>query len=249
MRGLRLNLLTNTPYLLIIYAVQRKIYYTEEVPSCPVLFLFFLNFFGVSCKSNFTELNACEPRAARFGTVGPGPAKVCVRLPAKPLISVFVRKPRDVRFGNGGLGLGKVCVRFPAKPLISVFVRKPRAARFGNGGPGPAKVCVRLPAMPLISVFVRKPRAARFGNGGPGPRPVCSPLPARPYAFVSGSKIFTQLPAEKHSFAGARAARFAPRSPLSLMPSFRGANSSHKFRPESIVSPAAGPPGLLPAPR
>ena len=244
-------------------------------------FIFFKIIFGVSCKSNFTELNACGPRAARFGTVGPGPAKVCVRLPAKPLISVFVRKPRDVRFGNGGLGLGKVCVRFPAKPLISVFVRKPRAgrfgngdlglakvcvrfpakplisvfvrkpraARFGNGGPGPAKVCVRLPAKPLISVFVRKPRAARFGNGGPGPRPVCSPLPARPYAFVSGSKIFTQLPAEKHSFAGARAARFAPRSPLSLMPSFRGANSSHKFRPESIVSPAAGPPGLLPAPR
>ena len=244
-------------------------------------FIFFKIIFGVSCKSNFTELNACGPRAARFGTVGPGPAKVCVRLPAKPLISVFVRKPRDVRFGNGGLGLGKVCVRFPAKPLISVFVRKPRAgrfgngdlglakvcvrfpakplisvfvrkpraARFGNGGPGPAKVCVRLPAKPLISVFVRKPRAARFGNGGPGPRPVCSPLPARPYAFVSGSKIFTQLPAEKHSFAGARAGRFAPRFPLGLMPSFRGAKSSHNSRPKSIVSPALGPPGLLPAPR
>ena len=40
-RGLRLNLLTNTPYSLIIYAVQRKINYTEELPSCPVLFLFF----------------------------------------------------------------------------------------------------------------------------------------------------------------------------------------------------------------
>ena len=63
-RGLRLNLLTNTPYSLIIYAVQRKIYYTEEPPSCPVLFLFFSKLFlrglflRVNCKSNFTELNA-----------------------------------------------------------------------------------------------------------------------------------------------------------------------------------------------
>ena len=44
-RGLRLNLLTNTPYSLFIYAVQRKIYYTEELPSCPVLFLFFSKLF------------------------------------------------------------------------------------------------------------------------------------------------------------------------------------------------------------
>ena len=134
-RGLRLNLLTNTPYSLIIYAVQRKIYYTEELPSCPVLFLFFSKLFWAP---------------------------------------------------DGYRGVG---------------------------------------------------------------RPVCSPLPAKPYAFVPGSKFFTQLPAGKCGFAGGRPGRFAPRSPRSLIPSFRGANSSHNSRSESAISPAAGPAGLLPPPR
>ena len=147
-RGLRLNLLTNTPYPLIICAVQRKIYYTEELPSCPVLFLFFSKLFlWVNCKSNFTELNACEPRA-----------------------------------GNSEIG-------------------------------------------------------------GPGAGTVCSPLPAKPYPFVSGSKFFTQLPAGKRGFAGGPADWFAPRPPLSLMTSFRGANSSHNFRPESAI------PFVLPIPQ
>ena len=153
-RGLRLNLLTNTPHSLIIYAVQRKIYYTEEPPSCPVLFLFFSKLFlGVNCKSNFTELNACEPRTE-----------------------------------NSEIG-------------------------------------------------------------GPGAGTVRSPPPAKPYPFVSVSKFFTQLPAGKCDFASGLAGRFAPLSPLSLIPSFRGANSSHNFRPECAVSPAIGPAGLLPVPR
>lgn len=106
-RGLRLNLLTNTPYSLIIYAVRRKIYYTEEPPSCPVLFLFFSKLFlrglflRVNCKSNFTELNACEPRAGRFGKSGRAAGTVRARLPARPLISVSGREPRAARFGNG----------------------------------------------------------------------------------------------------------------------------------------------------
>ena len=153
-RGLRLNLLTNTPYSLIIYAVQRKIYYTEEPPSCPVLFLFFSKLFlGVNCKSNFTELNACEPRTE-----------------------------------NSEIG-------------------------------------------------------------GPGAGTVRSSFPAKPYSFVPGSKFFTQLPAGMRGFAGCPAGRFAPPSPLSLMSSFRGANSSHNFRPESAISPAAWPTDLLPVPR
>ena len=61
-------------------------------------------------------------------------------------------------------------------------------------------------------------------------RPVCSPLPASPYASVSGSKIFTQLPAGKRRFAGGRNGRFAPRCQLALVAQFRGAKSSHKFR-------------------
>ena len=76
-------------------------------------------------------------------------------------------------------------------------------------------------------------------------RPVCSPAPARPYTFVSGSKFFTQLPAGKCDFACGPAGRFAPRSSLSLIPSFRGANSSHNFRPKSAVSPAIGPAGIF----
>lgn len=186
MRGLRLNLLTNTPYSLIIYAVQRKIYYTEVLPSCPVLFLFFSKLFlrglflRVNCKSNFTELNACEPRAGRFG--------------------------------KSGRAAGTVRARLPARPLISVSGREPCTENSEMGGPGAGTVCVRLPARPLFSVYVRKPRTVRFGNGGP-------------------------------------AARFAPQPPLGLIPSFRGANSSHNFRPESAISPAARPAGLLPSPR
>ena len=83
-RGLRLNLLTNTPYSLTIYAVQRKIYYTEEPPSCPVLFLFFSKLFlGVNCKSNFTELNAYEPRTENSEIGGPGAGMVRSSFPAR----------------------------------------------------------------------------------------------------------------------------------------------------------------------
>ena len=80
-------------------------------------------------------------------------------------------------------------------------------------------------------------------------RPVCSPFPTKPYPFVPGSKFFTQLPAGKRNFAGVRSGRFAPLSPLSLIPSFRGANSSHNSRPERAGLPVAGPTSLLPVPR
>ena len=142
-RGLRLNLLTNTPYL-FFYAVQRKIYYTEEPPSCPVLFLFFSKLFlGVNCKSNFTELNACEPRTE-----------------------------------NSEIG-------------------------------------------------------------GPGAGTVRSSFPASPYAFAPGSKIFTFPPPDLSSSGPRRPLLFAPRSPLSLMPSFREAKSSH-FSRRFSPSPAPG---------
>ena len=93
-------------------------------------------------------------------------------------------------------------------------------------------LCLRSGEQILHITTGRKMRFRRR----PG-RPVCSPLPAKPYPFVSGSKFFTQLPAGKRGFAGVRAGRFAPRSPLSLIPSFRGANSSHNFRPECAVTP------------
>ena len=235
----------------------------------------------VNCKSNFTELNACEPRAGRFGKSGRAAGTVRARLPARPLISVSGREPctenseigrpgagtvraqlpakplisvsgREPRTGNsemGGPGAGTVRARLPSKPLFSVSGREPRTGNSEIGGPDSGTVCVRLPAKPLLSVYVRKPRTARFGNGSPGPRTVCSPPLAKPYVFVPGSKFFTQLPAGKCDFAGDRAARFAPQPPLGLIPSFRGANSSHNFRPESAISPAARPAGLLPVPR
>ena len=171
---------------------------------------------------------------------------VRARLPAKPLISVSGREPRTGNSEMGGPGAGTVRARFPAKPLISVPRREPRAGNSEIGGPGAGTVRARLPAKPLISVPRREPRTARFGNGGPGPRTVCSSTPAKPYVFVPGSKFFTQLPAGKCNFAGDRAARFAPQPPLGLIPSFRGANSSHNFRPESAISPAARPANCSP---
>ena len=222
-RGLRLNLLTNTPYSLIIYAVQRKIYYTEVLPSCPVLFLFFSKLFlrglflRVNCKSNFTELNACEPRAGRFGKSGRAAGTVRARLPARPLISVSGREPCTENSEIGRPGAGTVRAQLPAKPLISVSGREPRTGNSEMGGPGAGTVRARLPSKPLFSVPRREPRTARFGNGGPGPRTVCSPFPAKPYVFVPGSKFFTQLPAGKCDFACGPAGRFAPRSSLSLL--------------------------------
>ena len=95
----------------------------------------------------------------------------------------------------------------------------------------------------------REPRNGNTEIGRPGAGTVRARLPANPYSFVPGSKFFTQLPAGMRGSAGDRAGRFAPRSPLGLIPSFRGANSSHNFRPESAISPAARPAGLLPSPR
>ena len=138
-RGLRLNLLTNTPYSLFIYAVQHKIYYTEELPSCPVLFLFFSKLFlEVNCESNFTELNAFEPRTGRFGK-------------------------------SGTVG------RFAPRSPLSLMSSFRGASSSHNFRPESA-----------ISLAAR---------------PVCSPFLAKPYSFVSGSKFFTQLPAGKHGFA------------------------------------------------
>ena len=79
-------------------------------------------------------------------------------------------------------------------------------------------VCVRKPILLTLQAGVRKLRRR------PG-RPLCSPLPANPYAFVSGSKIFTQLPAAKCIFARTPAGLFAPPGPQILMPSFRGAKT------------------------
>ena len=188
------------------------------------------------------------------------PAGVCSQLPAKPYPFVsgskfFTQLPAEKR-GFTDVWTSRFAPRSP-RSLIPSFRgansshnSRPECAISPTSGPAgllPAPreaLCLRSGEQILHITTGRKMRFRRR----PG-RPVCSPLPAKPYPFVSGSKFFTQLPAGKRGFAGDRAGRFAPRSTRSLIPSFRGANSLHNFRPESIVTPALGPAGLLPAPR
>ena len=68
-------------------------------------------------------------------------------------------------------------------------------------------------------------------------------------ATVPGSKIFTEIPRRRMPSAGISAARFAPRSPQSLAPPFRGAKSSQKFRAAAYLRPAFPRRDLLLAPR
>ena len=75
-------------------------------------------------------------------TCGPGAGTVCVRLPAKPINSVFVRKPPGLKIRKGGPGAGTVCVRLPAKPMKSVTVRKPPGLKFRTGGQKMEKPCI-----------------------------------------------------------------------------------------------------------
>ena len=118
-------------------------------------------------------------RARGSKEAGPDAGEVCVRLPAKPMNSVFVRKPRAGKKKKDGPAAGEVCVRLPAKPMNSVFVRKPRAGKKKKDGPAAGGVCVRLPAKPIKSVFVRKPRSRKRRKGGPGAGAVCVRLPAK----------------------------------------------------------------------
>ena len=89
----------------------------------------------------------------------------------------------------------------------------------------------------------REPLCLRFGEQNlhipaagfrpsalPAASSLCSPLPARPCASVSGSKIFTFPPPDFTLPRTRRPPLFAPRSPLGLVPPFRGAKSSHSRR-------------------
>ena len=69
----------------------------------------------------------------------------------------------------------------------------------------------------------------------PAASSLCSPLPARPCASVPGSKIFTFPPPVFSLPRDRRPPLFAPHSPLTLVPPFRGAKSSHsrhRFSPK-----------------
>ena len=86
-------------------------------------------------------------------------------------------------------------------------------------------------------------------SGGLFSGAICSLLPAKPCGSVPGSKIFTAIPRRRLPPAGFSAARFAPRSSLSLAVSFRGAKSSQKFRAAARGRSALQRRDLLPAPR
>ena len=118
-----------------------------------------------SRKANKLGFLARTP-GLKFRKGGPAAGAVCVRLPAKPMKSVTVRKPPGLKIRKGGPGAGTVCVRLPAKPINSVFVRKPPGLKFRKGGPGAGTVCVRLPAKPMKSVTVRKPPGLKIRKGG-----------------------------------------------------------------------------------
>ena len=93
------------------------------------------------------------------------------------------------------------------------------------------------------------PAAGFYPSAHSAASSLCSPLPARPCTSVPGSKIFTFPPPD---FAPPRTRRpplFAPRSPLGLVPSFRGAKSSHSRRRISPFRATGDLLSLLPAPR
>ena len=86
-------------------------------------------------------------------------------------------------------------------------------------------------------------------SGGPCSGAICSPLPAKPCCSVPGSKIFTENPRRCLPPAAIVAARFAPRSPQSLVVPFRGAKSSQKIRAAACLRRPFPRRDLLPAPR
>ena len=111
--------------------------------------------------------------------------------------------------------------------------------------PAPCKpLRLRSGEQNLHTIPAPPPEAGRLFRGA-----VCSPLPANPCGSVSGSKIFTQFPRRRSGPAGFFEARFAPRSPRTLVAPFRGANSSHNSRAVTRCRPAFSRRGLLPAPR
>ena len=126
-----------------------------------------------------------------------------------------------------------------------------------------AAACLRRPLQrrdllptPRKALRLRSGEQNLHSNSAPPPASgglfsgaICSPLPANPCGSVLGSKIFTEIPRRRLPPAGFSAARFAPRSSLSLAASFRGAKSSQQFRAAACLRRPFPRRDLLPAPR
>ena len=154
----------------------------------------------------------------------PAASSLCSPLPARPCASVP----------------GSKIFTFPP-PVFSL----PRDRRPPLFAPRPPRT--------LVSSF----RGAKSSHSrrrisplrAPGGASLCSPLPARPCTSVPGSKIFTFPSPDFAPPHSRRPPLFAPRSPLGLVPPFRGAKSSHFRHRISPFRATGGLLSLLPAPR
>ena len=168
-------------------------------------------------------------RAGGSKEAGPAAGEVCVRLPAKPMNSVFVRKPRAGKMKKDGPAAGGVCVRLPAKSIKSVFVRKPRSRKRRKGGPGAGAVCVRLPAKPMNSVFVRNPGPGKRKKPARGPSD--SPVLG---ALLSAYREVTGDDSRPISIGGGTYAKAMPNM-VAFGPNFPGHENREHMEDEYIL--------------
>ena len=166
---------------------------------------------------------------------------ICSPLPAKPCCfvpgsKIFTEVPRR-SLQAAGFSAARFAPR-PPQSLAASFRGAKSSQKFR------AAICLRRPfprrdllPAPRKALLLRsgeqnlhRDSAPPSATGGLFSGAICSPSPAKPCGFVSGSKIFTEIPRRHLPPAAFSAARFAPRPPQSLAASFRGAKSSQKFR-------------------
>ena len=185
---------------------------------------------------------------------------VCSPFPASPCSSVsgskfFTQIPRR-RPGPAAFSKARFAPRCPLA-LVLPFRGANSSHKFRANARGrPAFPRRGLLPPPRDPLQLRSGEQILHTNSAPTPASgrlfrgaVCSPLLANPYSSVPRSKFFTQIPRRRTGPPGFSKARFAPPSPLTLAASFRGANSSHKFRAAGRGRPAFPRRGLLPPPR
>ena len=213
---------------------------TPGCPTAPGPAFFFFPARGCVRKPNLLTLRAGVRKLRRrpgrlFSFCGSG---VCVRKPILLTLRAGVlklcRRPgRLFSFSRPG-----VCVRKPILLALRAGVLKlcRRPGRFFSFcGPG---VCVRKPILLTLQAGVLKLRRR----------------PGRLFSF-SRPGVYVRKPNSLALRAGVRKLRRRSGRPLCspcpqiLMPSFRGAKSSHNCRPLNAFSPAHRPVSLLPLAR
>ena len=242
---------------------------TPGCPTAPGPAFFFFPARGCVRKPNSLALQAgVRKRRRRLGRLfsfcGSG---VCVRKPILLTLRAGVRKLRRRPGRLFSFSRPGVCVRKPNSLALRAGVRKLRrrpGRLFSFSRPG---VCVRKPISLTLRAGVRKLRrrpGRLFSFCDPGVcvrKPILLALRAgvrklcrRPGRFFSfcGPGVCVRKPILLTLQAGVRKLCRRTGSPLCspcpqiLMPSFRGAKSSHNCRPLNAFSPAHRPVSLLP---